>query len=104
VTRRCGARHWFAYYGWPGSSAPSCRRCGAHNPRYRRDDDPYAVLTETDARDAPLSSEPDAFDLRTRRCRFCFDAVQQFRDGWANGAGQFECPDGRHHHIPALTP
>lgn len=37
-----GARHWFAYYGWVGSSSPICRRCGAANPDYDRDRDPYA--------------------------------------------------------------
>ena len=36
----CGARHWFAYYGWPGSSSPVCVRCGAPNPRYDKDRDP----------------------------------------------------------------
>lgn len=36
----CGARHWFAYYGQVGSSASSCRRCGASNPSYRPADDP----------------------------------------------------------------
>lgn len=42
--RRCtaGARHWFAYHGWVGSSAPTCRHCGAPNPRYDRDRDPRA--------------------------------------------------------------
>lgn len=34
-----GARHWFTYYGWVGSSAPTCRRCGAPNPNYRPQDD-----------------------------------------------------------------
>lgn len=38
---RCGARCWFAYYGWVGSSAPTCRRCGRPNPHYRPDDDPF---------------------------------------------------------------
>lgn len=38
---RAGARHWFAYYGWVGSSAKTCRRCGAPNPNYRPDDDPF---------------------------------------------------------------
>lgn len=37
-------RHWFTYYGFPGSSSPVCLRCGAPNPRYRRDDDPKAGL------------------------------------------------------------
>lgn len=36
------ARHWFAYYGWVGSSAPTCRHCGEPNPRYVRDRDPFA--------------------------------------------------------------
>lgn len=37
----CGGyqRHWFAYYGRPGSSAPFCQRCGADNPHYRPEDD-----------------------------------------------------------------
>jgi hypothetical protein len=34
------ARHWFAYYGYVGSSSPVCVRCGAPNPNYRPDDDP----------------------------------------------------------------
>jgi hypothetical protein len=40
---RCtrAARHWFAYFGYVGSSAPTCRRCGADNPRYRPEDDPF---------------------------------------------------------------
>lgn len=37
----CG-RHWFAYYGWVGSSSPVCRRCGAPNPNYDEDRDPFA--------------------------------------------------------------
>lgn len=41
---RYGARHWFTYYGMPGTSAPTCRRhCGAANPSYRPQDDPKAV-------------------------------------------------------------
>jgi hypothetical protein len=32
-------RHWFTYYGAPGSSAPVCQRCGAENPGYRPEDD-----------------------------------------------------------------
>jgi hypothetical protein len=36
-----GARHWFAYYGRVGSSAPTCRRCGADNPNYQPGRDPY---------------------------------------------------------------
>lgn len=40
---RNGARHWFTYYGMPGTSAPNCRRCGFANPRYDRDRDPKAV-------------------------------------------------------------
>lgn len=41
---RCteGARHWFTYYGEVGTSSPTCRRCGATNPNYDRDRDPYA--------------------------------------------------------------
>lgn len=35
------ARHWFAYYGWPGSSAPICRRCEWPNPKYDAHRDPY---------------------------------------------------------------
>jgi hypothetical protein len=33
--------HWFAYYGWVRSSSPVCVRCGAENPRYRPNDDPF---------------------------------------------------------------
>lgn len=40
--RRCAGRHWFAYYGWVGSSAPTCRKCSAPNPRYNQDRDPFA--------------------------------------------------------------
>jgi hypothetical protein len=30
-----GSRHWFAYYGYPGSSSPTCvRGCGTPNPKY----------------------------------------------------------------------
>jgi hypothetical protein len=39
---RSGARHWFTYYGWVGSSAPTCRHCGATNPNYDRQRDPLA--------------------------------------------------------------
>lgn len=31
---RAGARHWFAYYGLVGSSAPTCQRCGVPNSNY----------------------------------------------------------------------
>jgi len=34
------ARHWFAYYGWPGTSSPVCLRCGASNPNYAPERDP----------------------------------------------------------------
>lgn len=35
------ARHWFSYYGFPGSSSPTCTRagCNAPNPNYRPEDD-----------------------------------------------------------------
>lgn len=35
------ARHWFSYYGFPGSSSPVCTRagCNAPNPNYRPEDD-----------------------------------------------------------------
>jgi hypothetical protein len=38
---RCRGRHWFAYFGWVGSSSPTCVRygCDAPNPNYRPDDD-----------------------------------------------------------------
>lgn len=41
---RCSPRHWFAYYGQPGTSAPTCVRygCDARNPNYDPDRDPYA--------------------------------------------------------------
>lgn len=44
IKKRCstGGRHWFTYYGWVGSSSPSCRHCGADNPKYRPEDDPFA--------------------------------------------------------------
>lgn len=42
--KRCTGRCWFAYYGWVGSSSPTCRRCGRPNPRYRPEDDPHAEL------------------------------------------------------------
>lgn len=37
-----GQRHWFAYYGWVGSSAPACQRygCRALNPNYDPERDP----------------------------------------------------------------
>lgn len=43
---RSGRRHWFAYYGQPGSSAPTCRRwpCEEPNPNYDPDRDPRAGL------------------------------------------------------------
>jgi hypothetical protein len=40
---KCGygfSRHWFTYYGWPGSSSPTCVRCGVPNPKYDPDRDP----------------------------------------------------------------
>lgn len=48
-----GARHWFAYYGLVGSSAPKCQRCGVANPNYdpERDDkrnDPFWRSRATD--------------------------------------------------------
>jgi hypothetical protein len=46
-----GARHWFAYYGLPGTSSPTCRRCGAANPHYRPEADP-----KFDGSDPTLSS------------------------------------------------
>jgi hypothetical protein len=44
MTTRCrnGARHWYAYYGWVGSSSPKCLHCGEPNPKYDRDRDPHA--------------------------------------------------------------
>lgn len=44
----CTGRHWFTYYGWPGTSAPTCRRygCGAVNWRYDPARDPYAGRQE----------------------------------------------------------
>lgn len=39
---RAGARHWFAYYGLVGSSAPTCQRCGVSNPNYDPDRDDKA--------------------------------------------------------------
>ena len=35
------ARHWFTYYGWVGSSAPTCRHCHQPNPNYDPDRDPF---------------------------------------------------------------
>ena len=35
-------RHWYAYYGWVGSSSPTCVRCGAPNPDYAPERDPRA--------------------------------------------------------------
>lgn len=55
----CGYRHWFSYYGAPGSSAPVCQRCGAPNPRYR----PQADVTEAGAGDVRDQSNQR---LRTR--------------------------------------
>lgn len=42
-TRYCtsAARHWFTYYGCVGSSAPTCRHCGARNPNYDPNRDPF---------------------------------------------------------------
>lgn len=39
----CGARHWFVYRGMVGSSSPICVRygCGAPNPRYDPNSDPF---------------------------------------------------------------
>lgn len=39
-------RHWFAYYGWVGSSSPTCvHGCGTANPRYDATRDiPASVL------------------------------------------------------------
>jgi hypothetical protein len=52
LREQCGARCWFAYYGWVGSSAPTCRRCGHPNPRYDVERDPYAG--EGLSRDLPV--------------------------------------------------
>jgi hypothetical protein len=43
----CAGSHWFAYYGWPGTSAPTCVRygCDAPNPNYDPDRDPRAGQT-----------------------------------------------------------
>jgi hypothetical protein len=40
----CAGPHWFAYYGWVGTSSPTCVRddCEAANPRYEIERDPYA--------------------------------------------------------------
>ena len=39
-------RHWFAYYGSPGTSSPTCVRygCAAPNPNYDRERDPNAPI------------------------------------------------------------
>lgn len=44
IQKRCtrGERHWFTRYGWVGSSAPTCRHCGADNPNYDPERDPLA--------------------------------------------------------------
>lgn len=31
-------RHWFTYYGAPGSMAPVCQHCGVPNPYLKEDD------------------------------------------------------------------
>jgi hypothetical protein len=49
--RRCtnGMRHWYAYYGYVGSSSPTCLHCGAPNPRYDPGRDPFADTTKESA-------------------------------------------------------
>jgi hypothetical protein len=44
----CRGSHWFAYYGMPGSSSPTCVRplCEIPNPDYDRERDPFARQTE----------------------------------------------------------
>lgn len=68
---RCtrGARHWFAYYGWVGSSAPVCRRCGAPNPYYDRDRDPLATDTRrrTDGKDEPIAGTDLPLGFQARK-------------------------------------
>jgi hypothetical protein len=49
MANTCGWAHWFAYYGWVGSSAPTCQRCGVPNPHYRPEDDPFRDEGATDA-------------------------------------------------------
>lgn len=41
---RCLGAHWYAYYGYVGTSSPTCVRygCDAPNPHYDPDRDPYA--------------------------------------------------------------
>jgi hypothetical protein len=41
AVKSCERRHFFAYYGWVGSSSPVCRRCGHPNPKYRPELDPF---------------------------------------------------------------
>lgn len=56
-----GARHWFAYPGWVGSSAPTCTRygCDVPNPNYSPDADPKRVEEDMPGSPAwPLSEEP----------------------------------------------
>lgn len=36
-----GGYHWWAYYGFVGSSSPTCVRCEAPNPNYDPDRDPF---------------------------------------------------------------
>jgi hypothetical protein len=57
-----GARHWFAYYGMVGSSAPACRRCGAKNPDYRPADDPFRDLSEPDVSEQEARTITDIGD------------------------------------------
>jgi hypothetical protein len=43
----CTYRHFYAYYGWVGSSSPECRRCGAPNNTYDPSRDPFHDDPET---------------------------------------------------------
>jgi hypothetical protein len=69
----CGNRkHWFAYYGLVGSSAPKCQRCGAPNPKYRPDDDPYeSVGIPADAIKVEPSHHPTYMVSRFGSWVFC---------------------------------
>lgn len=44
-----GTRHWFAYYGLPGTSSPTCVRCGIPNPKYEAARDPLAKHNPAEA-------------------------------------------------------
>lgn len=81
---RLAARHWYAYYGWVGSSAPECQHCGEPNPHYRPDDDPWSGTTDFEVGDRALhkNNQLDSREVVAVRGGFIVLRIGTLNSGW----------------------